>query len=109
MALTNSHILTFPDPNQDYVLNTNILKHSWSGVLIQGRGIQINGKDATSFSPTTYISGTFVGLQMNWVTLTKEAYAIYMAFKNYPTIYMMLESILSVTTHPYGNVLHLTC
>ena len=31
--------------------------------------------------PITYISGLFKGSQLNWVALTKEAYAIYMSIK----------------------------
>ena len=31
--------------------------------------------------PITYFSGLFRGSQLNWVTLTKEAYAIYMSVK----------------------------
>ena len=37
-----------------------------------------NGTD----QPITYISGLFHGSQLNWATLTKEAYAIYMSVKN---------------------------
>ena len=36
-----------------------------------------NGTD----HPITYISGLFHGSQLNWATLTKEAYAIYMSVK----------------------------
>ena len=31
--------------------------------------------------PITYVSGLFRGSQLNWATLTKEAYAIYMSMK----------------------------
>ena len=36
-----------------------------------------NGTD----HPITYVSGLFRGSQLNWATLTKEAYAIYMSVK----------------------------
>ena len=36
-----------------------------------------NGTD----HPITYVSGLFRGSQLNWATLTKEAYAIYMSLK----------------------------
>ena len=36
-----------------------------------------NGTD----HPITYISGLFLGSQLNWATLTKEAYTIYMSVK----------------------------
>ena len=38
---------------------------------------QTNGTD----HPITYVSGLFHGSQLNWVTLTKEAYTIYMSVK----------------------------
>ena len=31
--------------------------------------------------PVSYVSGLFCGSQLNWVALTKEAYAIYMSVK----------------------------
>ena len=31
--------------------------------------------------PITYVRGLFKGSQLNWVALTKEAYAIYMSIK----------------------------
>ena len=33
----------------------------------------------TVYHPVSYISGLFRGSQLNWATLTKEAYAIYMS------------------------------
>ena len=33
--------------------------------------------------PFTYVSGLFRGSQLNWATLTKEAYAIYMSVKKF--------------------------
>ena len=38
---------------------------------------QSNGTD----HPITYVSGLFRGSQLNWATLKKEAYAIYMSVK----------------------------
>ena len=48
-------------------------KYTCTGVLTQHN----NGTD----HPITYISGLFCGSQLNWATLTKEAYAIYMLIK----------------------------
>ena len=33
--------------------------------------------------PIAFQSGTFKGSQLNWATLTKEAFAIYMAFRKF--------------------------
>ena len=52
---------------------TDALKYTYTGVLTQ----HSNGTD----HPITYISGLFRGSQLNWATLTKEAYAIYMSVK----------------------------
>ena len=38
---------------------------------------EIEGKMKKIHHPITYASGLFKGSQINWATLTKEAYAIY--------------------------------
>ena len=48
-------------------------KYAYAGVLTQHN----DGVD----HPITYVSGLFRGSQLNWATLTKEAYAIYMSIK----------------------------
>ena len=48
-------------------------KYAYAGVLTQ----HTNGTD----NPITYVSGLFCGSQLNWATLTKEAYANYMSVK----------------------------
>ena len=52
---------------------TDALKYAYAGILT----LHSNGTD----HPITYVSGLFHGSQLNWATLTKEAYAIYMSFK----------------------------
>ena len=42
---------------------------------------EIEGKEKEIYHPVTYLSGLFRGSQLNWATLTKEAYAIYMCIK----------------------------
>ena len=42
---------------------------------------EIEGKEKEIYHPVTYLSGLFRGNQLNWATLTKEAYAIYMSVK----------------------------
>ena len=38
-------------------------------------------KEITTKHPVAYVSGLFHGSQLNWATMTKEAYAIYMTVK----------------------------
>ena len=71
--LQQAPILRYPDPRASYTLYTDALKYAYAGVLTQ----HSNGTD----HPITYVSGLFHGSQLNWATLTKEAYAIYMSVK----------------------------
>ena len=66
-------ILRYPDPQASYTLYTDASKYAYAGVLTQHN----NGTD----HPITYVSRLFRGSQLNWATLTKEAYAIYMSVK----------------------------
>ena len=72
-TLQESPILRYPDPEASYTLYTDASKYAYAGVLTQ----DIDGTD----HPITYVSGLFRGSQLNWATLTKEAYAIYMSIK----------------------------
>ena len=71
--LQQAPILKYPDPQASYTLYTDASKYAYTGVLTQND----NGTD----HHITYISGLFRGSQLNWATLTKEAYAIYMSVK----------------------------
>ena len=71
--LQQAQILRYPDPQASYTLYTDASKYTYAGVLTQHN----NGTD----HPITYVSGLFHGSQLNWATLTKEAYAIYMSVK----------------------------
>ena len=71
--LQQAPILRYPDPQDSYTLYTDASKYAYAGVLTQHN----NGTD----HPITYVSGLFCGSQLNWATLTKEAYAIYMSVK----------------------------
>ena len=71
--LQQAPILQYPDPQASYTLYTDASKYAYAGVLTQ----HSNGMD----HPITYVSGLFRGSQLNWATLTKEAYAIYMSVK----------------------------
>ena len=80
-SLMTEPILTYPDPNLPYVLFTDASKYAWACVLTQEKTHQTEEKEVKILHPITYMSGLFQGSQMNWVCLTKEAYAIYMSIK----------------------------
>ena len=71
--LKEAPILRYPDPQASYTLYTDASKYTYASVLTQHN----DGVD----HPITYVSGLFHGSQLNWATLTKEAYAIYMSVK----------------------------
>ena len=71
--LQQAPILRYPDPQASYTLYTDASKYAYAGILTQ----HDNGTD----HPVTYVSRLFRGSQLNWATLTKEAYAIYMSVK----------------------------
>ena len=71
--LQQAPILRYPDPQASYTLYTDTSKYAYAGVLTQ----HSNGTDHL----ITYVSGLFCGSQLNWATLTKEAYTIYMSVK----------------------------
>ena len=71
--LQQAPILRYPDPQASYTLYIDASKYAYAGILTQHN----NGTD----HPITYVSGLFRGSQLNWATLTKEAYAIYMSVK----------------------------
>ena len=71
--LQQAPILRYQYPQAIYTLYTDASKYAYAGVLTQHN----NGKD----HPITYVSRLFRGSQLNWATLTKEAYAIYMSVK----------------------------
>ena len=107
--LSKEPILKYPDPNKQYTLFTDASKYAWACVLTQEYEyyqdpktralytpdqIQIKLKEGeiskellSDFKlkqilhPITYASGLFRGNQLNWASLTKEAYAIYMSVK----------------------------
>ena len=71
-------ILRYPDPLKPYTLYTDVSRIGWSGVLMQE---EMDEKGRSKSHPICYISGQFRGSQLNWATLTKEAYAIYMSIR----------------------------
>ena len=107
--LSKEPILKYPDPNKQYTLFTDASKYAWACVLTQEyeyyqdpktralytqdqiqtklKGGEISKELLSDYKlkqilhPITYASELFRGSQLNWATLTKEAYAIYMSVK----------------------------
>ena len=80
--LTRGPILIYPGPNKEYYLFTDTSKYTWSAIFMQQHSTQSeDGKMHMQLHPVTFQSGTFKGSQLNWATLKKEAYAIYMVFR----------------------------
>ena len=79
--LCSAPILKYPDTTKPYTLYTDASKYEWAGVLTQSHTSNVDGKSITMDHPISYVSGLFRGSQLNWATLTKEAYAIYMSIK----------------------------
>ena len=80
-TLMKEPILTYPNPKFPYILYTDASKYAWACVLTQTLCRRKGEKEISINHPITYVSGLFKGSQINWATLTKEAYAIYMAIK----------------------------
>ena len=74
-VLQQAPILQYPNPQASYTLYTDASKYAYAGMLTQ----QSNGTD----NPIISVSGLFRGSQLNWATLTKEAYTIYMSVKKF--------------------------
>ena len=107
--LSKEPILKYPDTNKQYTLFTDASKYAWACVLTQEYEYYQDPKTRALYTsnqrqeklkegeidketfleyklkqilhPITYASGLFRGSQLNWATLTKEAYAIYMSVK----------------------------
>ena len=96
--LLTEPILKYPDPNKPYVLYTDASKYAWSCVLTQEYEHEIEGKIKKIHHPITYASGLFKGSQINWATLTKEAYAIYRSVRKL-TYYLEDADVLLRSDH----------
>ena len=79
--LCKTPILQNPESNKPYTLFTDASKHGCAGMLTQEFETEVKGKVLKELHPVAYISGLFWGSQLNWVALTKEAYAIYLSIK----------------------------
>ena len=80
-TLCGEPVLKYADINRPYSLYIDASKFSWAGVLTQSHTTVIDGKSTTTDHPVAFVSGLFRGSQLNWATLMKEAFAIYMSVK----------------------------
>ena len=97
-TLCSAPILKYPDTTKLYTLYTDASKYGWAGVLTQSHTSTMDGKEITMDHPVSYVSGLFHGGQLNWTTLTKEAYAIYMSIKK-STFYLTGHDIMLRSDH----------
>ena len=97
-ALCGEPVLKYADTSKLYTLYTDANKFSWAGVLTQSDTTVIDGKSTTTDHPVTFVSGLFRGSQLNWVALTKEAFAIYMSVKKL-SFYLTDAQILLRSDH----------
>ena len=80
-TLRGEPVLKYADTSKPYTLYTDASKFGWAGVLTQSHTTIIDGKSTTTDHPVAFVSGLFRGSQLNWATLMKEAFAIYMSVK----------------------------
>ena len=97
-TLCGEPVLKYADTNKPYTLYTDASKFGWAGVLTQSHTTVIDGKSITTDHPVTFVSGLFRGSQLNWATLMKEAFAIYMSVKKL-SIYLTDAQILLRSDH----------
>ena len=97
-TLCSEPILKYVDTSKPYTLYTDASKFGWAGVLTQSHTTVINGKSTTTDHPVAFVSGLFRGNQLNWATLMKEAFAIYMSVKKL-SFYLTDATILLRSDH----------
>lgn len=88
-------ILRYPDPLKPYTIYTDVSGIRWSGVLMQE---DKDDKGRIKSHPICFVSGQFRGIQLNWATLKKEAYTIYMSIRRL-TFYLMDAEITIKCDH----------
>ena len=96
--LISAPVLKYPDTSKPYTIFTDASKYGWAGVLTQEHTSVIDGKEVTTNHPVSFVSGMFQGSQLNWATMAKEAYAIYMTVKK-STFYLTGQEITLRSDH----------
>ena len=91
-------VLMYADTSKPYTLYTDASKLGWAGVLTRLHTTVIDGKSITTDHPVAFVSGLFRGSQLNWATLMKEAFAIYMSVKKL-SVYLTDAQILVRSDH----------
>ena len=94
--LQQAPILRYPDPQASYTLYTDTSKYTYAGVLTQHNEVVDH--------QITYVSRLFRGSQLNWATLMKEAYAIYMSVKKLSFYIDTAKITVKSTTYPSRNI-----
>ena len=97
-TLCGKPILKYADTSKPYTLYTDASKFGWAGVLTQSHTTIIDSKSTTTDHLVAFVSGLFRGSQLNWATLTKEAFAIYMSIKKL-SFYLTDATILLRSDH----------
>ena len=97
-TLCGEPVLKYADTSKPYTLYTDANKLSWAGVLTQSHTTVIDGKSITTDHPVLFVSGLFRSSQLNWATLMKEAFAIYMSVKKL-SFYLTDAQILLRSDH----------
>ena len=97
-TLWGEPVLKYADTSKPYTFYTDASKFGWAGVLTQSHTTVIDGKSITTDHPVTFVSGLFRGSQLNWATLMKEAFAIYMSVKKL-SFYLTDAQILLRSDH----------
>ena len=105
-VLLKDPILKYPDPSKPYTLFTDASKYAWACVLTQEYIHTFDGKERKILHPITYVSGLFRGSQINWATLTKEAYAIYMSVRKLDHYIQDAEVVVRSDHLPLKTFLH---
>ena len=97
-TLCGEPVLKYADNSKPYTLYTDASKFGWAGVLTKSHITVIDGKSITTDHPVAFVSGLFRGSQLNWATLMKEAFAIYMSVKKL-SFYLTDAQILLRSDH----------
>ena len=97
-TLCGEPILKYADTSKPYTLYRDASKFGWAGVLTQSHTTVIDGKSTTTDHPVAFVSGLLRGSQLNWATLMKEAFAIYMSV-NKLSFYLTDAKILLRSDH----------
>ena len=78
--LCGEPILKYADTSKPYTLYTDASKYGWV-IVTQSHTMDIDGKSVTTDHPVAFVNGLFRDSQLNWATLMKEAFVIYMSVK----------------------------